>query len=266
MTELLLETPLNKTQREYLKMVAESGDALLDLINDILDFSKIESGKFELEHYRVRPSGKRRASHENPGRSRSSQEFGTRMPNFSGDTRCACRRCEPTSPSRHQLGRERHQVYRERNEQNVRAVGRGAEREELVRTKVALVRCQLSEIEAYLSFLQLQACTERLARLDLNPCKTPVFPSPRVPSLCGPRIRLADIVFQIVRPQPSRQRLQLNDFCSTTCCPAKRTGAKSVADFFSLGRLEPFAACVLRAELRRRVAGREDFPLVCSSP
>jgi len=49
MTELLLETQLTKTQREYLSMVDESGAALLDLINDILDFSKIESGKFELE-------------------------------------------------------------------------------------------------------------------------------------------------------------------------------------------------------------------------
>jgi signal transduction histidine kinase len=49
MTELLLDTGLTATQREYLKMVQESGDALLALINDILDFSKIEAGKFELD-------------------------------------------------------------------------------------------------------------------------------------------------------------------------------------------------------------------------
>ena len=49
MTELLLETDLNTTQREYLSMVQMSGESLLDLINDILDFSKIESGKMDLE-------------------------------------------------------------------------------------------------------------------------------------------------------------------------------------------------------------------------
>ena len=49
MTELLMDTPLDRTQREYVKMVHESGEALLSLINDILDFSKIESGKFSLD-------------------------------------------------------------------------------------------------------------------------------------------------------------------------------------------------------------------------
>jgi two-component system, sensor histidine kinase and response regulator len=49
-TDLLLETELNHTQREYLRMVQDSGEALLTLINDVLDFSKIESGKFELDH------------------------------------------------------------------------------------------------------------------------------------------------------------------------------------------------------------------------
>jgi PAS domain S-box-containing protein len=49
MTELLLDTPLTGTQREYLAIVQESGEALLTLINDVLDFSKIEAGKFELD-------------------------------------------------------------------------------------------------------------------------------------------------------------------------------------------------------------------------
>ncbi len=49
MTDLLLETPLNDVQREYLLMVQQSGEALLALINDILDFSKIEAGKLELD-------------------------------------------------------------------------------------------------------------------------------------------------------------------------------------------------------------------------
>ncbi|HLQ43118.1 MAG TPA: PAS domain-containing protein, partial [Planctomycetaceae bacterium] len=49
MTELLLDTRLTPTQREYLTIVQESGEALLTLINDVLDFSKIEAGKFELD-------------------------------------------------------------------------------------------------------------------------------------------------------------------------------------------------------------------------
>lgn len=49
MTELLLDTPLDKSQRDYVRMVQDAGEALLTLINDILDFSKIEAGKFVLD-------------------------------------------------------------------------------------------------------------------------------------------------------------------------------------------------------------------------
>jgi len=49
MTELVLDTKLTPTQREYLHMVQHSGESLLAIINDILDFSKIESGQLELD-------------------------------------------------------------------------------------------------------------------------------------------------------------------------------------------------------------------------
>ena len=48
-TSLLHDTALNKEQREYLRIIQTSGDALLTLLNDILDFSKIEAGKLDLE-------------------------------------------------------------------------------------------------------------------------------------------------------------------------------------------------------------------------
>jgi len=49
MTELALDTPLNKEQREYLQLVRGSADSLLRIVNDILDFSKIEAGQFDIE-------------------------------------------------------------------------------------------------------------------------------------------------------------------------------------------------------------------------
>ncbi len=47
-TDLLMKTPLDGTQQEYMKTVNSSAGTLLGLINDILDFSKIEAGKLEL--------------------------------------------------------------------------------------------------------------------------------------------------------------------------------------------------------------------------
>ena len=50
MTSLLLNTPLDARQTEFVHTVDDSGKALLEIINDILDFSKIEAGDhFQLE-------------------------------------------------------------------------------------------------------------------------------------------------------------------------------------------------------------------------
>jgi PAS domain S-box-containing protein len=50
MTDLALRTRLTPEQRDYLRTVKDSSEALLDLINDILDFSKVEARRLTLEH------------------------------------------------------------------------------------------------------------------------------------------------------------------------------------------------------------------------
>lgn len=49
MTSLLLDTPMNLEQEDFVQTIRTSGDALLMIINDILDFSKIEAEMLELD-------------------------------------------------------------------------------------------------------------------------------------------------------------------------------------------------------------------------
>jgi len=49
MTELLIDSGLNPEQKQYAKIIRDSGDALLQIINDILDFSKLEAQEIDLE-------------------------------------------------------------------------------------------------------------------------------------------------------------------------------------------------------------------------
>lgn len=49
LTGLLLDTPLNEEQKQYLAKIRTSGEMLKGLINNVLDFTKIESKAMELE-------------------------------------------------------------------------------------------------------------------------------------------------------------------------------------------------------------------------
>ena len=55
MTSLLLDTPLDRQQKEYEETARTCSDQLLTLINDILDFSKIEAGSLTLEKISFSP-------------------------------------------------------------------------------------------------------------------------------------------------------------------------------------------------------------------
>ncbi|MEZ4591620.1 MAG: response regulator [Chloroflexota bacterium] len=50
LTDLMLDTPLNTEQKDFLETIRGSGDGLLGIINNILDFSKIEAGRLEPEN------------------------------------------------------------------------------------------------------------------------------------------------------------------------------------------------------------------------
>jgi PAS domain S-box-containing protein len=50
MSQILAETSLDDTQREYLDIIRSSAKALLSLINGVLDLSKIEADRLELEN------------------------------------------------------------------------------------------------------------------------------------------------------------------------------------------------------------------------
>jgi signal transduction histidine kinase len=49
MSQILAETDLDPTQREYVDLIRGSAQSLLSLINDVLDLSKIEADRLELE-------------------------------------------------------------------------------------------------------------------------------------------------------------------------------------------------------------------------
>jgi CheY-like chemotaxis protein/HPt (histidine-containing phosphotransfer) domain-containing protein len=55
LSELLLDTGLDPTQRRYAEMIHSSGQALLALTNNVLDFSRIEAGRLELEQVNFDP-------------------------------------------------------------------------------------------------------------------------------------------------------------------------------------------------------------------
>jgi signal transduction histidine kinase/ligand-binding sensor domain-containing protein/CheY-like chemotaxis protein len=49
MTSLLLDTPMDASQRRFAEAIHRSADSLLSIVDDVLDFSKIEAGRLQLD-------------------------------------------------------------------------------------------------------------------------------------------------------------------------------------------------------------------------
>ena len=110
MSELLLNGPLDPTQRHYAETLQQSAKSLLTVLNDILDYSKLEAGRFELDsavfdlHELVRSVG----SECRRGRGRKvskASSISVELPAFRR------RRCEPCSPGAHKPHRQRREVH-----------------------------------------------------------------------------------------------------------------------------------------------------------
>ena len=56
LTDLVLDTPLAREQREHLALVKSSGESLLSIISNILDLSKIEAGHLDLDMHEFAPA------------------------------------------------------------------------------------------------------------------------------------------------------------------------------------------------------------------
>lgn len=52
LTRLLMDSPINAEQRQWLTLMDSSAHALLNMLNDVLDFSRIEAGKMGIERVR----------------------------------------------------------------------------------------------------------------------------------------------------------------------------------------------------------------------
>ena len=114
MTELLLDTNLDRAQRDQTETIHDSAAGLLTIINDILDFSKIEAGKLDLERIDM----DLRNTVDDVARLLAIQAHAKGLELITSidpdDSRPAARRSGPRAPGAAQSRQQRHQIYARR--------------------------------------------------------------------------------------------------------------------------------------------------------
>ena len=114
MTGLLLDTGLDRAQRDYAETIRASADSLLTILNDILDFSKIEAGKLDIEHLDL----DLRSNVDDVGSIMAFQAAAKSLElvvqRAAGSAGARARRSAAHPPVPAQPGRQRHQVHAER--------------------------------------------------------------------------------------------------------------------------------------------------------
>ena len=124
MSELLLDTRLDRTQRDYTETIRASAGGLLTIINDILDFSKIEAGKVDLEQIDMDLC----AIVDDVAHLLSVQAHAKKLELITNiDPLLPAvrdRRSRPAAPDPAESRRQRHQVHRQRRDRDQHAAGR----------------------------------------------------------------------------------------------------------------------------------------------
>ena len=112
MTTLLLDTDLDRRQREYAGVIRASADALLLVINDLLDYLEDRGGQARARAHRDGPARARRGSRDHAGDCGGGEAARAGGRRRARPARARDGRSGPPSPGARQPGLERHQVHR----------------------------------------------------------------------------------------------------------------------------------------------------------
>ncbi len=115
MTQLVLDTQLEAQQREFMQIVKQSADSLLNIIDDVLDFSKIEAGRMSFERipFSLRECVQQQRGID-PGAASGRPGAEPQLRSRCAHPRHCLWRSAPPAPSVVEPAFQRHQIHRNR--------------------------------------------------------------------------------------------------------------------------------------------------------